>query len=170
MDNSSVPFAAPNKNVDDNFRSNLLSKIPINSTIVSGGNLLAPATSPGSTPMNRSFNEDLKPSKLFDMNTSTMIADEVDQPSVTNAATKPTKFIYNNALEAFSLVENRKGFLNTNAINCASVGGTGATTQPHIGVYCIRWRRTGEIMENETKLIINSIGGLILLSSNAIFA
>lgn len=155
-------FTPPNKNPDDNFRSNLLSKIPINSTIVTGGNLLAPATSPNSTPMNRSFNDDLKPTKLFDMNTST-IADESDQLAATNAATKLTKLIYNNALDAFSLIENRKGFLNTSAINCASVGsanGVAAATRPIIGVYCIRWRRTGANVENETKLIINSIGQL----------
>lgn len=159
-ENTSVSLKGSiNKNEDENFRSNLLSKIPINSTIINNGNLLPSAASPTSTPMNRSFHEDYKPghpNKLFDMATTTFsggLSDETEQPVVASNEIKLTKYIYINAIDGFNLIKNRSGFLKTNAINCAA-----PVNHPILGVYCIRWRRTDDTIENETKLIINPIG------------
>lgn len=136
----------PQPQNDDPFRSNLLSKIPMNSTIIGSANLLA---SPTGTPMNRSFVEDQKLNQNEPNGDSAMIA-------VTTS--KSPKFVYSNAIDAFTMIENRKGFLNTSAINLASNLQTIQLQEAIVGVYCVRWRRTGGKIENETKLLVNCIG------------
>lgn len=147
-----MPLAS-GKPVDDSFRSNLLSKIPINSTIVGSTTSLV---SPTSTPMNRSFNDDFKTMPLLATNTTGQ--ENSDNGSAANAAVQLPKIIYNNAIDAFTLIENRKGFLNTSAVNLATAASTTQITEPMMGVYCVRWRRSGESAENETKLFVNCVG------------
>lgn len=67
------------------------------------------------------------------------------------------KTIYNHTIDAFSMVEQTKGFLCANVINSHSVSSTINQNRQIIGIYCVRWRRAGELFENETKLMVNSI-------------
>ncbi|XP_031630878.1 trafficking protein particle complex subunit 11 [Contarinia nasturtii] len=64
------------------------------------------------------------------------------------------KTMYNHTIDAFNMVENRKGFLNAHTLHSST---SVNVKNQIIGVYCIRWRRTGEVNENETKLIVNCI-------------
>lgn len=141
------------KLVDDSFRSNLLSKIPINSTIVGS---MSSLVSPTSTPMNRSFNDDFKAMPLLANNATGQ--ENSDNTTAATMAVQLPKVIYNNAIDAFTLIENRKGFLNTGAVNMATATSTTQITEPTMGVYCVRWRRTDETAENETKLLVNCVG------------
>lgn len=138
----------------DSFRSNLLSKIPINSTIVASTTSLV---SPTTTPMNRSFNDDFKTMPLL-ANNATGRDENSDNGTAVSTVVQLPKMIYNNAIDAFTLIENRNGFLNTNAVNLATVTATTQINVPTMGVYCVRWRRTGETAENETKLFVNCVG------------
>lgn len=68
------------------------------------------------------------------------------------------KTIYNHTIDAFKMVENRKGFLDTQTINLhETLPDQSRRFRQIYGVYCIRWRRAGDISENESKFIINSI-------------
>lgn len=141
------------KSGEDNFRSNLLSKIPINSTIVDS--LASPAQA-----MNRSFNEDFK-NTINPLTASTSDLNSTQDSLNTTISDVPIqgpKTLYNNAIDAFSMVDKRKGFLLTNSINTGNSSTTVSANQPIVGVYCVRWRRSGEVLENETKLVINSVG------------
>lgn len=148
---------ASGKPVDDSFRSNLLSKIPINSTIVGSTSSLV---SPTSTPMNRSFNDDFKTMPL--LATNVIGQENSDNGTAANAVVQSPKIIYNNAIDAFTLIENRKGFLNTSAVNLATASSTTQITEPTMGIYCVRWRRTDDSAENETKLFVNCVGKFAL--------
>lgn len=66
------------------------------------------------------------------------------------------RLIYDHAIDGFSLVGNRKGFLRSNAINFQTASSSDPRN-PIVGVYCIRWRRFGALSENETKMIVNCI-------------
>lgn len=66
------------------------------------------------------------------------------------------RLIYDHAIDGFSLVGNRKGFLRSNAINFQTASSSDPRN-PIVGVYCIRWRRVGALSENETKMIVNCI-------------
>lgn len=81
-----------------------------------------------------------------------------DNTTAATTAVQLPKVIYNNAIDAFTLIENRKGFLNTSAANLATATSTMQITEPTMGVYCVRWRRTDETAENETKLLVNCVG------------
>lgn len=67
-----------------------------------------------------------------------------------------TKSIYNHTVDAFTMINNQKGFLCAKSINLHNIATTKQNNQI-FGVYCIRWRRVGEIFENETKIMVNSI-------------
>lgn len=159
IDSATTPLPmiqlASGKPVDESFRTNLLSKIPINSTIVGSTNSLV---SPTNTPMNRSFNDEFKTMPLLANNTLGQEAVDGAATTANTVANQLPKTIYNNAIDAFTLVDNRKGFLNTNAVNLATTTATSQITEPTMGVYCVRWRRTGDTAENETKLLVNCIG------------
>lgn len=66
------------------------------------------------------------------------------------------KTIYNHAIDGFNMIESRKGILNANAIGLNSKLANDTLGQV-MGIYCVRWRRTGETNENESKFLINSI-------------
>lgn len=138
---------------------NLLSKISINATVTSGGNVLKPTGS--NTPLNQSFNEDLQTPKSDGLEVMTMSNSNLNlnklagesQPNASNILT--TKIVYTNAIDAFHLTDHCKGFLNKDCIGTlAAAQGSGQA----LGVYCIKWRRTGTTAENETKLLVNGIG------------
>lgn len=70
------------------------------------------------------------------------------------------KMVYNHAVDAFTMIENSKGFLCANVLNVDNnnqVTSVARSNQQIIGVYCIRWRRAGEPFENESKLLVNCI-------------
>lgn len=116
--------------------------------------------------MNRSFTEDPKLNPNASLGSdSGSIGSGLEVASVTSIApsvpvitSKAPKTIYNTAMDAFTLTDSRKGFLNTTAVNLASVASTTTVIQPVVGIYCIRWRRSGQTAENETKLIVNCLG------------
>lgn len=83
---------------------------------------------------------------------------DTSDPCQTESMQGP-KTIYNHTVDAFRMVENRKGFLHTNTINSDEtlVNDQSNRFQQIIGVYCVRWRRAGDISENESKFIINSL-------------
>lgn len=66
------------------------------------------------------------------------------------------KMIYNHTIDAFAMIENSKGFLCANVLNVENQS-TKPSAQHIIGVYCVRWRRAGESLENESKLLVNCI-------------
>lgn len=150
-----------NKSGEDNFRSNLLSKIPINSTIVDT------LTSPSAQAMNRSITDDLKiSSNLLAISSNDLTGTQDNQNTMVNdVPMQGPKTIYNNAIDAFTMIDKRKGFLLTNSINTASNSSKTSSGQNSaiIGIYCVRWRRSGELAENETKLIVNCVGKFELL-------
>lgn len=135
----------------------ILRKTP---TFIGAANLLS---SPTGTPMNRSLIDDSKSNLTLGIETASLGSDSASVGGSTSVALSRTpKVVYNNAIDAFTLVENRKGFLNTNAVNLATESATAHLNEPIAGVYCVRWRRSGEIVENETKMIIHCVGELNL--------
>lgn len=135
------PLPAHNIEKDEKFKSNLLSKIPINSTIVP--NLM----NASQNVMNRSFSEMTK-GKSSDLLTSSFsetigVKDESKTAMV-------SKTIYNKAIDSFQLTDYCRGFLKDGSFSEENV----------FGVYCIRWRRSGCTEENETKLIVHGIGNV----------
>lgn len=134
---------------EDIFKTNLLSKIPINSTIIG-------STTPMSTSlMNRSLTDAAKPPKvdgqlLFPESNSVNDLAGVVAPTSARALVKT---VYNRAIDSFVLSDHCKGFLREKAI-----AETSGMSWPVFGVYCIRWRRSGSSAENESKFVIQGIG------------
>lgn len=137
---------------EDTFKTNLLSKIPINSTIVGS------TTTLNSSLMNRSMTDSSKAKtegQLFPESTSfndlaaAAVASAIAAPSARALA----KTVYNRAIDSFVLSDHCKGFLRESAL-----AETGGMSWPVFGVYCIRWRRSGSSVENESKFIIQGIG------------
>lgn len=141
---------------------NLLSKVPINATVTSGGTILKSGGSTPSTPLNQSISEDIGQIKsdtieVLSMSSSNLslskVAGDGANANVLTSSILTTKNIYNNAMDAFHLTDHCKGFLNKDCISTL-MGNAGN----NLGVYCIRWRRSGNTAENETKLLVNGIG------------
>lgn len=82
--------------------------------------------------------------------------DTIPENTTKEAATCEPKVIYNNAIDAITLTGNRRGFLNTKAINLLN-SVQQSSDQPIVGIYCIRWRRNGEKQENESKFVVNCV-------------
>lgn len=102
--------------------------------------------------------DDFKPQLLVEdtsMNENTVHLDGFSVSNDRNEISDP-RLIYNHAIDGFDLVGNRKGFLCKNAINLRNTL-SGRSENRIVGVYCIRWRRAGDLCENETKLIVNCI-------------
>lgn len=134
---------------------NLLSKVPINATVTSGGQILkTPGTS---TPMNTSINDELTVPKsegieVMSMSSSTLNLSKMAGGDASARSVLTNKNIYNTALDAFHLTDHCKGFLNKDCVGTALT-----SNETNLGVYCIRWRRTGTNAENETKLLVNGL-------------
>lgn len=151
---------------EDRFKSNLLAKIPINSTIIgSSTNILSSNQKQQQQQlMNRSLTEENKSKNKTSDTLMTSSFHESNTPSVggsdsTNNSTVIVKNIYNRSLDSFLLTDHCKGFLKANT---GSGVGNDNLLPPDFGVYCIRWRRTGFSDENESKFIIGGIGKIQL--------
>lgn len=148
---------------EDKFKTNLLAKIPINSTIVGSTNML-------NNQMNRSLTDQLdgggKPKATVStpvdgMNSS--FHESISTGDLMAATVLPSsgtvralvKHVHHKAIDAFILSDHCKGFLKENAIADGNItlGGW-----PAFGVYCVRWRRSNGFEENETKFVIQGIG------------
>lgn len=129
----------------DAYQNNLLSKISMTSAIAN----------PMNTSLNRSLTDDFKaPVNATNLNSNENISNQ--ESDTINVPIPGPKMIYHNAIDAFNMIGNRNGFLTTNAVNLAGIA-SDINGQSIMGVYCVRWRRTGERLENETKLIVNCL-------------
>lgn len=140
---------------------NLLSKVPMNATVTSGGTIIKPGGSAATTPMNQSWNDDSSQMKsdgieVMSMSSSTLNLNKIisDSQYVSNNILI-TKNIFNKALDSFHLTDHCRGFFNKDYVSTL-----GGVISNNIGIYCIRWRRTGSTAENETKLLVNGLGKL----------
>lgn len=89
------------------------------------------------------FSDDFKTNSIENENQENVQNDEIPEP----------KTIYNHTIDGFNMIESRKGFLNANTITLLS-----QSLLPQImGIYCVRWRRSGQLSENESKFLIKSI-------------
>lgn len=156
---------------EDRYKSNLLAKIPINSTIIGSTNVLSSNTTTTTSSLNRSITEE---TKLKNKSTDTLMTSSFhesnSQTSIGGAGGDSTvilKNIYNRSLDSFLLTGHCKGFLKANT-NTGNIDNShNVLSLPDFGVYCIRWRRTGSTQENESKFVIGGIGkGLIQIFLN----
>lgn len=119
-------------------------------------NLLSKISSMSNPSLNRSLTDDFKaPINATNLNSN----ENSNQENISDATPIPApKTVYHNAIDAFKLIGNRKGFLTTNSVNLAGMSvSSDGNIHSIIGVYCIRWRRSGEQKENETKLMVNCL-------------
>lgn len=79
----------------------------------------------------------------------------IESESQENEISEP-KTIYNNTIDGFKMIESRRGFLNANTVGLQNKVSKDSLGQI-MGVYCVRWRRVGEMAENESKFLVNSI-------------
>lgn len=151
VDNATASLVtSPTVRKEDTFKTNLLSKIPINSTII-GSNMNAMSTSL----MSRSGLDATTKTDgqlLPESSSSNDLTASVAVPVATSARSL-LKTVYNRTIDAFVLSDHCKGFLKEKAI-----ADTSGISWPVFGVYCIRWRRTGSSAENESKFVIQGIG------------
>lgn len=140
-----TPLPVQNIEKDEKYKSNLLAKIPINSTIVP--NLKNVNQNPGM--LNRSFS-DMSKGKGSDLLTSSF--NETIGAKDESKTAMISKTIYNKAIDSFQLTDYCRGFLKDGSYSKSNNSG------PVFGVYCVRWRRSGCTEENETKLIVHGIG------------
>lgn len=145
---------------EDKFKTNLLAKIPINSTIIGSNQMNRSFTTAtaeqdkgnrgGKDSMNSSFHESISAGDL-------QLAATAAAAGTGNGLSVRvlTKNIHNRAIDAFSLTDHCRGFLRD-----ASVPSDLQCQWPVFGVYCVRWRRNGggATEENESKFIIQGIG------------
>lgn len=146
--NEHVSPPAYNVEKDEKYKSNLLSKIPINSTIVP--NLMNASQNTGL--MNRSFS-DMSKGKSSDLLTSSF--NETIGAKDESKTAMISKTIYNKAIDSFQLTDYCRGFLKDGSFSETN------NSIPVFGVYCVRWRRSGCTEENETKLIVHGIGSVL---------
>lgn len=67
------------------------------------------------------------------------------------------KAFYNKTIDALQVSEKGRGFFKNTP---TKVGDANVAPMfPLFGVYCVRWRRPGAAEENESKFLINGIGG-----------
>lgn len=124
-----------------------------------------PLRPPPSAPLNNSIQEQSNNSTLLNTTLNNSFFESKMQwdqeapiplnPS-NDVSTLEPKTIYNNAIDAITLTGNRRGFLNTKAINLLN-SVQQSSDQPIVGIYCVRWRRKGEKHENESKFVVNCV-------------
>lgn len=111
-------------------------------------------------PMNLNTGDDIKlQSSSTNVINGMTITQEYELDSAkTDDSVHEQKMIYNHTVDAFTMIENSKGFLCANVLNVDNqMAASMKPNQQIIGVYCIRWRRAGERFENESKLLVNCI-------------
>lgn len=145
------PHVSPTTKKEDPFKTNLLSKIPINSTIIDSSSTAMSS----SLVMNRSAIDGKSNSDVgTTFHESNSVNDLMGVAVVDNPTVRAlVKIVYNKAIDSFVLTDHCKGFLKEKAIAESS-----GMSWPVFGVYCIRWRRTGSRDENESKFVIQGIG------------
>ena len=84
-----------------------------------------------------------------------VMSSTIESESQENEISEP-KTIYNNTIDGFKMIESRRGFLNANTVGLQNKVSKDSLGQI-MGVYCVRWRRVGEMAENESKFLVNSI-------------
>lgn len=173
LNDSSQTTAAVGSTVStaDKYKSNLLAKIPANSTIVgSTGAMSSNLMSKSITePMSTSI--DSKTDVIAAISAAPTALPLIQTASVPTAAPTATpgtrtsvggatmvKHVYNRTIDAFVLTDHCRGFLRDRALSeCKSQT---SPSWPPWGVYCVRWRRSGDpnAVENESKFVVNGIG------------
>lgn len=114
---------------------------------------VSPNANTMNAPSNFFFTEDYKTQAIL---TDTSTSGNENEGNVTiqdDERKLEPKSMHNHTIDAFSMVETRKGFLNAKVHSTLSTN----TQNQIMGVYCIHWRRTGTLHENETKLIVNCV-------------
>lgn len=135
------------KGGQDAYQNNLLSKMTMTSSLAS----------PLNTSLNRSLTDDFKaPVNATNLSSNENISNQENSAELANATIPGPKMIHHSAIDAFQMIGNRKGFLATNSVNLSGTT-SDIDGQSIMGVYCVRWRRNGERLENETKMIVNSM-------------
>lgn len=175
--NAAATAAAPATTVSDtaaadNYKSNLLAKIPANSTIVGSTGAMS------SNLMNRSLTETsaasassaLANDSTTTTTTTLTVTDDKHRANESPAAVvdggavvgtdsrSKVKTVFSRAIDAFHLSDHCRGFLRDNAL--PSGGKTAGAAWPIWGVYCVRWRRSGDphAPDNESKFVVHGIG------------
>lgn len=92
------------------------------------------------------FSDDFKTNSIENENQENVQNDEIPEP----------KTIYNHTIDGFNMIESRKGFLNANTITLHNKVSNEILPQI-MGIYCVRWRRSGQLSENESKFLVKSI-------------
>lgn len=87
----------------------------------------------------------------------------VDLDGATQEAVQ--RAFYNKTMDALHVSEKGRGFFKNVP---TKIGDTNPPMFPLFGVYCVRWRRPGATEENESKFLINGIGGLFLSTATLI--
>lgn len=158
----------------DKYKSNLLAKIPANSTIVGSTGAMS------SNLMNKSITETLPivDTKVTDVigasnaqSTTTITTGTPTTPgTATTSTTKSSgsgvagatvvKNVYNRTIDAFVLTDHCRGFLRERTLTDNKSSMAAQPIWPAWGVYCVRWRRSGDpnAVENESKFVVNGIG------------
>lgn len=146
---------------EDTFKTNLLAKIPINSTIVGTNQMNRSFTAAidqdkankgGKDSMNSSFHESISAGDL-----------QVAAASSAGAVRILTKNVHNRAIDAFVLTDHCRGFLRDASVPSSDLN----SPWPVFGVYCVRWRRRNAndgavvVEENESKFVIQGIGKFV---------
>lgn len=128
-------------NRSDEFNKNLLSKLPSNATIVGSTNLM------GSQTFNLTTSTHSDDGKVFKTDELLLIAPKNEEN--VNKSVLQTKIIYNRAKDFVHETSSGRGFFKKipNSLEVL----------PIFGIYCIKWRRTDSIEENESKFIIHGI-------------
>lgn len=110
-------------------------------------------------PLNAADDNKLQTSSTNVINGMLITQEYESDAAKTDDSVHEQKMIYNHTVDAFTMIENSKGFLGANVLNIDNHNQmTSAKSNQHIiGVYCVRWRRAGEPFENESKLLVNCI-------------
>lgn len=159
----------------DKYKSNLLSKIPANSTIIGStgamsNNLMVRSvtelslqTAATTTPTTTTT--DARSSMMGAVAAALAGPNGGDGPlasaGATSHATNPSvRNVFNRALDAFVLTDHCRGFLRERALPAECTTAASGPVWPIWGVYCVRWRRSGDpnATENESKFVVQGIG------------
>lgn len=109
--------------------------------------------------MNLIAGDDNKLQSVTNVINGMLITQEYESDATkTDDSVHEQKMIYNHTVDAFTMIENSKGFLCANVLSIDKNNQMkSAKSNQQIGIYSIRWRRAGDSFENESKLLVNCI-------------
>lgn len=164
----------PAASAADMYKSNLLAKIPANSTIVGSTGAMS------SNLMNRSLTSQSAAAELAgtpdarahrgvspSASAESPFAAVATEATTSDVTRSTVKHVFNRAIDSFVLTDHCRGFLRDKALTDVTAGEAGTPTAaaaaaawPIWGVYCVRWRRSGDpnATENESKFVVHGIG------------